>query len=165
MGGKLKKLVKARILMISANTNLVMRDVIKPEQWVSEVRAENGIATTIGMKRLMVEINIKIKEIKMFKNLTKKFFDKILFLLISIIPISAFAGGETPVSDGLRYITNAMYGATGLAIATIAIMVVGLLCLGHFLKWVTLGYTIIGISIIFGAGSIVNGITSLVRNI
>ena len=77
---------------------------------------------------------------------------------------TAFASGETPVSQGLNYITSAMYGATGITIATISVMVVGLLCLGHFLKWSTLGYTIMGISIIFGAGSIVNGITSLVHN-
>lgn len=77
----------------------------------------------------------------------------------------AIAGGETPVSDGLRYVTNAMYGATGVAIATISVMIVGLLCLGHFLKWSTLGYTIMGISIIFGAGSIVSGIASLVRHV
>jgi type IV secretory pathway VirB2 component (pilin) len=72
------------------------------------------------------------------------------------------SGGETPVSEGLRYVTNAMYGATGVTIATISVMIVGLLCLGHFLKWSVLGYTIMGISIIFGAGSIVNGIMSLV---
>jgi type IV secretory pathway VirB2 component (pilin) len=36
--------------------------------------------------------------------------------------------------------------------------------LGHILKWSALGYTIMGISIIFGAGSIVKGITSLVHN-
>lgn len=85
-----------------------------------------------------------------------------LFFLM-IFSVRVFAGGETPVSQGLLYITNAMYGATGIAIATISVMVVGLLCLSHFLKWTVLGYTIIGISIIFGAGSIVNGITSLVR--
>src|SRR5580692_12662776 len=90
---------------------------------------------------------------------------KKLYAALSVLTIStdAFAGGETPVSEGLHYITNAMYGATGIAIATISVMVVGLLCLGHFLKWSTLGYTIIGISIIFGAGSIVNGILSLIR--
>lgn len=88
-------------------------------------------------------------------------------LLMALLTASgiAIAGGETPVSEGLRYITNAMYGATGVTIATISVMIVGLLCLGHFLKWATLGYTIMGISIIFGAGSIVNGILSLVRNI
>ena len=83
-----------------------------------------------------------------------------LFLLSEL----ALASGETPVSDGLRYITNAMYGATGVAVATIAVMIVGLLCLGHLLRWSALGYTIMGISIIFGAGSIVNGVTSLIRH-
>lgn len=82
-----------------------------------------------------------------------------MFMMVSA---KSFAGGETPVSEGLRYITNAMYGATGVTIATISVMIVGLLCLSHFLKWSVLGYTIMGISIIFGAGSIVNGILSLV---
>lgn len=94
-------------------------------------------------------------------------FNKIKNTTLSMFVIAisqiCFASGETPVSEGLHYITGAMYGATGIAIATISVMVVGLLCLGHFLKWATLGYTIIGISIIFGAGSIVNGITSLVH--
>lgn len=75
----------------------------------------------------------------------------------------SFASGETPVSEGLRYITNAMHGATGIAVATLSVMIVGLLCLGHFLKWSVLGYTIMGISIIFGAESIVYGITSFIH--
>jgi len=77
----------------------------------------------------------------------------ILNVLLISFPALCFAGGETPVSQGLRYITNAMYGATGIAIATISVMVVGLLCLSHFLRWTVLGYTIIGISIIFGTGN------------
>jgi type IV secretory pathway VirB2 component (pilin) len=93
-----------------------------------------------------------------------KRWSSLLCLITSVLPSLAFAtGGDTPVSDGLHYITNAMYGSTGVAIATIAVMVVGLLCLGHLLKWSALGYTIIGVSIIFGAGSIVSGITSLVH--
>lgn len=85
--------------------------------------------------------------------------------LILLFPSLTFAnGGETPVGDGLSYIMSAMYGATGIAVATISVMIVGLLCLGHVLKWSALGYTIMGISIIFGAGSIVKGITSLVHN-
>lgn len=84
--------------------------------------------------------------------------------VVLLFPSLVFASGDTPVSEGLHYITNAMYGATGVAIATIAVMVVGLLCLGHVLKWSALGYTIIGVSIIFGAGSIVSGITSLVHS-
>jgi len=88
---------------------------------------------------------------------------KIQLILFYLFSNAAFANGETPVSDGLRYIVNAMYGATGIAFATISVMIVGLLCLGHFLKWTILGYTIIGISIIFGAGSIVSGIVSMIR--
>ena len=85
--------------------------------------------------------------------------------LMMLLPSLVFATstGDTPVSEGLSYITNAMYGTTGAAIATIAVMVVGLLCLGHVLKWSALGYTIIGFSIIFGAGAIVSGITSLIH--
>lgn len=104
--------------------------------------------------------------IKMMRSLLKKKISiKMLVAFFSSISNIAFASGETPVSDGLRYITNAMYGATGVAIATISVMVVGLLCLGHFLKWSILGYTIMGISIIFGAGSIVHGITSLISRV
>lgn len=86
-----------------------------------------------------------------------------LIILLMAASQVALASGETPVSDGLQYITNAMYGATGMALATIAVMFVGLLCLTHVLKWQTLGYTIVGISLIFGSGSIVNNIVSLVR--
>lgn len=93
--------------------------------------------------------------------------NKTRFIFVSLllaVSQSVMAGGETPVSDGLRYITNAMYGATGITIATISVMVVGVLCLIHLLRWTALAYTIIGMSLIFGAGSVVNGITSLVHN-
>jgi type IV secretion system protein VirB2 len=83
--------------------------------------------------------------------------------LIMLLPTVVFANGDTPVGEGLHYIIDAMYGGTGVAIATIGVIVVGLLCLTHALKWTALGYTIVGIGIIFGAGSIVSGITSLVH--
>lgn len=91
------------------------------------------------------------------------FRKKILFLLSFSLSSTAFASGETPVSEGLGYLINAMYGSTGAALATLSIMIVGLLCLGHVLRWSALGYTIAGISIIFGAGAIVRGITSLIH--
>jgi type IV secretory pathway VirB2 component (pilin) len=91
---------------------------------------------------------------------------KKLLSLFALFPSLTFAGGgETPVSQGLGYILTAMYGATGIAIATIAVMIIGLLCLSHVLKWSALGYTIMGISIIFGAGAVVRGISSLVVNV
>lgn len=89
---------------------------------------------------------------------------KLLCFIFCLFPTWVLAyGGETPVSNGLQYVTDAMYGATGIAIATIAVMIVGLLCLGHMLKWSALAYTLIGISIIFGAGAIVSGITNLIH--
>ena len=94
----------------------------------------------------------------------KQFYQKIFLLISVFFSTPIFANGETPVSDGLRYVINAIHGDTGIAIATISVMIVGLLCLGHFLKWIVLGYTVIGISIIFGADAIVHGIVSLIRN-
>ena len=105
-----------------------------------------------------------MKIIQIIKSMYQMNLQKLMSFVFLIFPAIVFASGETPVSDGLRYITDAMYGATGVALATISVMVVGILCLGHFLKWSVLGYTIIGISIIFGAGSIVSGITSLIHH-
>jgi len=83
------------------------------------------------------------------------------FVFLLTMSQQALASGETPVSQGLQYVINSLTGKTGIAIATISVMVIGLLCLGHFLRWVMLGYTIMGISIIFGAKTIVTGILSL----
>ena len=106
---------------------------------------------------------------KLFKKIKvrinpRKYLFTAFGLGLSTLPSIVFAKGETPVSDGLSYITDAMYGATGISIATIAVMAVGLLCIGHVLKWSALGYTIMGVSIIFGADSIVRGVTSLIHN-
>lgn len=84
-------------------------------------------------------------------------------LVLFFIPSIAFADGETPVSEGLGYVLNAMYGETGITLATLAIMVVGLLCLNHRLEWKWLVVTISGIAIIFGAPAIVKGIVSLIH--
>lgn len=80
-----------------------------------------------------------------------------------LLPLAAFANGETPVAGGLQYIINAMYGTTGVAIATISVMVTGLLCLGHVFRWTTFGYVVLGIAMIFGSGSIVSGIVSCIH--
>ena len=95
----------------------------------------------------------------------KAIFHVVLNFSCFILPRLVFAaGGDTPVGEGLSYLINAMYGTTGIAIATLAIIAVGLLCLGHVLEWKRLIQTVIGVGIIFGAGAIVRGITSLVHN-
>lgn len=95
----------------------------------------------------------------------KRFFTSLLLGLgIFLLPLASFAfGGDTPVSQGLGYLLTAMYGGTGIAIATLAIIVVGLLCLGHYIKWHVFLVTVAGIAIIFGAPAIVTGIKALVN--
>lgn len=71
-------------------------------------------------------------------------------------------GGETPIGQGLGYFIDAMYGTTGVTIATLAIMAVGITCLSRFFDWIYFIYCVIGVAIIFGAGTIVTGIQGLI---
>ena len=71
-------------------------------------------------------------------------------------------GGETPVSQGLNWVIDLMYGGTGLAVATISIIAVGLLCVSHRVEWKYFIQTLIGIAIIFGAGGIASTIHSVI---
>jgi len=92
-----------------------------------------------------------------------RFISNIVVCSLFVLPNLAFAiGGDTPVSQGLQYIIDAMYGATGLSIATVAIIAVGLLCAGHYLEWKRLFQTVIGIGIIFGAGGVGAAIQMLI---
>lgn len=99
-----------------------------------------------------------------FKKHSHSFFLAIFNLSLVFLPQLAFGAGDTPVGQGLQYIINAMYGTTGIAIATLSVIAVGLLCAGHVLEWKRLLQTVIGIGIIFGASMIVKGIQSLVSN-
>ncbi|RDH40453.1 MAG: hypothetical protein CFE62_003600 [Candidatus Aquirickettsiella gammari] len=93
----------------------------------------------------------------------KKIFqctDFITFLFISS-PLCWASGGDTPVNQGLHYAIDAMLGATGLSIVTLAVMGVGLLCVGHYVEWKYFFYTLLGISVTFGAPAIALAIRSL----
>lgn len=98
----------------------------------------------------------------MTKNI--QFFTKhtLLFITMFLLPTVALASGDTPVSEGLGYVTSAMFGSTGIVLATIAIMAVGLMCLFHMLEWKRLLQTVAGIAIIFGASGIVAAIQALI---
>lgn len=81
-----------------------------------------------------------------------------------ILPVVAFAGGgETPISQGLSYLTTAMLGATGITIATLAVIAVGLACYCHKLEWSSFAYTLTAIAIVFGSETIAKAIYNLVR--
>jgi type IV secretory pathway VirB2 component (pilin) len=82
-----------------------------------------------------------------------------------LLPALAYAdNGDTPISQGLSYVTGAMFGTTGITLATIAIIGVGLLCLFHVLQWTRFLQTIAGIAIVFGAGGIVSAVKALIPN-
>ena len=54
----------------------------------------------------------------------KEIFQFACFIaLLIIFPSFSWAyGGDTPVSQGLNYVIDAIYGATGLSVATVAII-------------------------------------------
>lgn len=114
------------------------------------------------MEKLLFQIQDRAKGLLV---LLQKILPSIISLSLFILPrvVLAFSG-DTPVGEGLGYVIDAMYGTTGIAIATLAIIAVGLLCLGHYLEWKRLLQTVTGVGIIFGAGAIVRGIQSLVHN-
>lgn len=86
---------------------------------------------------------------------TKKIFQFTDFIVLLFIFSPCWAsGGDTPVNQGLHYAIDAMLGATGLSIATLAVMGVGLLCVGHYVEWKYFFYTLLGISVTFGAPAI-----------
>ena len=98
----------------------------------------------------------------MIKINLKKIFFRISLLILT--PVVAFArGGETPVSQGLTYIIDAITGTTGITIATLALMSVGLACLYHKLEWKAFGYTVAIMSIVFGARPIVDAVASYIK--
>jgi type IV secretory pathway VirB2 component (pilin) len=100
--------------------------------------------------------------LKTLNKLATLSFISILCLLL--LPNIAFAaGGDTPVGQGLGYIKDALLGTTGMMIATLAVMSMGLACLFHKLEWKYFGYTVAAIAIVFGAPAIVDGVVKLVK--
>ncbi len=86
-----------------------------------------------------------------------------LIVLFFIFPSFSWAyGGDTPVSQGLNYVIDAIYGATGLSVATVAIIGMGLLCAGHYLEWKQFLQTLVGIAIMFGAGGVARALHALI---
>lgn len=93
-------------------------------------------------------------------------FKQILFLAVLLLPSLAFAdgGGDSPIGSGLSWIVNLMYGSTGVYLATIAIAGMGIACYFHVFEWIRFIQTVIGVSIVFGAGAIVTAIQTLTHS-
>lgn len=93
---------------------------------------------------------------------TKNIIFKIVLFALVFSNV-AYANGDTPISNGLSYFIDAMFGATGISIATIAVIGAGIACLFQVLRWTWLFSIVIGISGVFGADAIVHAIVSLVH--
>ena len=75
--------------------------------------------------------------------------------ILNAAPVFADMGGlpwETP----LQVIVSALNGSTGTLLATLAVMVVGVLALAGRVSWAHAGAVLFGIACIFGAARIVS---------
>ncbi|WP_218814692.1 TrbC/VirB2 family protein [Rickettsiella endosymbiont of Dermanyssus gallinae] len=92
---------------------------------------------------------------------------KLIYLALSLFlffPSLSWAyGGETPVSQGLSYIIDAIFGTTGIALATVSVFGVGIACAYHYFEWKIFWQTLLGISVMFGADGAVRVIHSLLH--
>jgi type IV secretory pathway VirB2 component (pilin) len=93
-----------------------------------------------------------------------KSINTIVYVLLLIAPIAFADSGETPVSEGMGYFLNAMFGATGISIATVALGIMFVACLFKQAEWSKFIVLVAAIGGIFGASAIVTGIVSLVHN-
>ncbi len=87
-----------------------------------------------------------------------------LFLVFAVvlgtmmIPMEAFATGGNPIEDVMCNVVFFMTGTTGKAIATIAIIVVGLGALMGKISWGMALIVALGVALVFGAAKIVEAL-------
>ncbi len=95
-------------------------------------------------------------------SLTKNFVPMSLVVMLSVFFSSeaAFANNTDAITQVLCNVVNQLSGGIGKAIATIAIIVLGIGLFIGKLSWPLAIATAIGIGMIFGASSIVNWISS-----
>ncbi len=76
-------------------------------------------------------------------------------MLLRITP--AMAQDLSPIQDMLETVEAALTGPIGIAVATLAIIGTGFMCLMGRLNWGWFASVVIGIVLIFSAGTIVAG--------
>lgn len=78
-----------------------------------------------------------------------------LFVAVMVIPEMALAQ-STPISDTLCTLVNWMTGPTGRAIATLAIIIIGVGALMGKVSWGMAIIVALGIAIVFGAPTLLD---------
>ena len=92
-----------------------------------------------------------------------KFFRSRTLLLAATtlagIAAPAFAQDLSPIQTMLESVEAALTGPIGISVATLAVIGTGFMCMMGRLNWGWFASVIIGIVLIFSAGTIVDGFT------
>lgn len=88
----------------------------------------------------------------------RKTFQRIrLGLLLSLAASPALAQDLSPIQTMLESVESALTGPIGISVATLAVIGTGFMCMMGRLNWGWFASVIIGIVLIFSAGTIVDG--------
>lgn len=80
-----------------------------------------------------------------------------LFVAVMVVPDMALAAGsDNPLTDTLCTLVNWLTGPTGRAVATLAIIIIGVGALMGKVSWGMAIIVALGIAIVFGAPTILN---------
>jgi type IV secretion system protein VirB2 len=80
-----------------------------------------------------------------------------LGLLLSMAASPALAQDLSPIQTMLESVESALTGPIGISVATLAVIGTGFMCMMGRLNWGWFASVIIGIVLIFSAGTIVDG--------
>ena len=80
-----------------------------------------------------------------------------LGLLLSMTASPALAQDLSPIQTMLESVESALTGPIGISVATLAVIGTGFMCMMGRLNWGWFASVIIGIVLIFSAGTIVDG--------
>ncbi len=73
---------------------------------------------------------------------------------VTMVPSAAMAAGSGPITDALCTVIDWFYGPIGTAIATLAIIIIGVGALMGKVSWGMAIIVGLGVAVIFGAGTI-----------
>ncbi|MHA6268354.1 TrbC/VirB2 family protein [Aliiroseovarius sp. CAU 1755] len=79
--------------------------------------------------------------------------------VLALFSAPTFAQDLSPIQTMLETVEAALTGPIGIAVATLAVIGTGFMCMMGRLNWGWFASVIIGIVLIFSAGTIVDGFT------
>lgn len=84
----------------------------------------------------------------------------VIFIIIAFFPAVSFAANATPVGEMLCTVSGWALGNTGKGIATLSIVMLGILALLNKMSWNFAILHIVGIALLEGAAGVVNAINA-----